>query len=176
MDLSGGFSYDGIAHSFGSQPWDAVGSYGILYQRQKRRVDLALHYDVWAFRRFGSYDEVDGHEGNLLAWRRGDAMLPVYSCFGGLGLYRMPAWLSSKYCGGDIEHVGLHREMRKRGFDRQFLNPSQIVLYGRKAKRFDRALLAIDRVVEAATALCTLVWQLARREFRRSRLSNPSYL
>lgn len=156
MDLTGGFSYDGIAHSFGRQPWDAVGSYGILYQRQKRR-DLALHYDVWAFRRFGSYEEVDGCEGNLLAWRRGDDLLPVYSCFGGLGLYRMPAWLSSRYCGGDIEHVGLHREMRERGYGRQFLNPSQIVLYGRKTKGFDRALVAIDRVVEAATALCMLV-------------------
>jgi hypothetical protein len=45
-----------------------------------------------------------------------------------------------------------------RGYDGQFLNPSQIVLYGRKAKRFDRALLAIDRVVEAATALYMLMW------------------
>ena len=57
MDLAGGFSYDGIAHSFGSQPWDVIGSYGIIYQRRKRRCDHPLHYDVWAFRRFGSYGD-----------------------------------------------------------------------------------------------------------------------
>ena len=158
MDLAGGFSYDGIAHSFGSQPWDVVGSYGIIYRRQKRQPDLALHYDVWAFRRFGSYAEVDGHEGNLFAWRRGEALLPVYSCFGGLAIYRMPAWLSAQYAGGDCEHIGLHREMRDRGYDRQYLNPSQIVLYGRKSRRLDRALLAINRVVEATAALCMLGW------------------
>jgi hypothetical protein len=157
LDLVGGFSYDGIAHSFGSQPWDCVGSYGIIYQRRKLDLNRSLHYDVWAFRRFGSYDELDGTEGNLMSWRRGDALVPVYSCFGGLGLYRMPAWLSAQYYGGDCEHVGLHREMRARGYDRQYLNPSQIVLYGRKAKRFDGALLAVERVAEFAAALCMMV-------------------
>jgi hypothetical protein len=157
MDLVGGFSYDGIAHSFGSQPWDFVGSNGIIYQRRKLDLNRSLHYDVWAFRHFGSYEELDGTEGNLMSWCRGDALVPVYSCFGGLGLYRMPAWLSAEYSGGDCEHVGLHREMRARGFDRQYLNPSQIVLYGRKAKRFDRALLAVERVTEFAAALCMMV-------------------
>jgi hypothetical protein len=158
MDLVGGFSYDGIAHSFGSQPWDAVGSYGIIYHRHRRKLNRPLHYDVWAFRRFGSYEEVDGTEGNLMSWRRGDALLPVYSCFGGLALYRMPAWLSAQYAGGDCEHVALHRQMRARGFDRQYLNPSQIVLYGRKAKRFDRALLLVDQIAQFAAAMCMMVW------------------
>ncbi len=158
MDLIGGFSYDGIAHSFGCQPWDFVGSYGIIYQRQKLDLNRSLHYDVWAFRRHGSYEELDGTEGNLMSWQRGDMLEPVYSCFGGLGLYRMPAWLSARYSGGDCEHVGLHREMRKHGHDRQYFNPSQIVLYGRKMKRFDRALLALDRVAEFAAAICMMVW------------------
>jgi hypothetical protein len=70
----------------------------------------------------------------------------------------MPAWLSAQYCGGDCEHVGLHREMRARGFDRQYLNPSQIVLYGRKQKRFDRALLAVERMTEFAAAICMMAW------------------
>jgi hypothetical protein len=34
-----------------------------------------------------------------------------------------------RYGGDDCEHVVLHRQLRDRGFDRQFLNPSQIVLY-----------------------------------------------
>ncbi len=158
LDLAGGFSYDGVAHSFGSQPWDCVGSYGIIYQRQKLDLNRSLHYDVWAFRRFGSYEELDGTEGNLMSWQRGDALVPVYSCFGGLGLYRMRAWLSAQYSGGDCEHVGLHRQMRARGYDRQYFNPSQIVLYGRKMKRFDRTLMAFDQVAQFAAALCMMVW------------------
>jgi hypothetical protein len=158
MDLVGGFSYEGIAHSFGSQPWDAVGSYGIIYQRRKLDLNRSLHYDVWAFRHFGSYEELDGTEGNLMSWQRGETLVPVYSCFGGLGLYRMPAWLSARYSGGDCEHVGLHRQMRARGYDRQYLNPSQIVLYGRKIKRFDRALLAVERMTELAAAICMMAW------------------
>jgi hypothetical protein len=153
-DLPGGFSYDGVAHSFGSGPWDFVGSYGIIFRRQKLRLHNALHYDVWAFRSFGSYAPLEGSEGNALSWRRGQALLPVYSCFGGLGLYRMEAWLSARYAGGDIEHVALHRGMREAGYDRQFLNPSQIVLYGRKAKRFDAVLLSLDRLAHAAASLC----------------------
>jgi hypothetical protein len=33
------------------------------------------------------------------------------------------------YGGSDQEHVVLHDAMRRQGFDRLFLNPSQIVLY-----------------------------------------------
>jgi len=155
-DLAGGFSYDGIAHSFGSQPWDSVGSYGIIYQRQRMTLNRALHYDVWAYRPYGDYDALECRDGNLLSWQRGEGLVPVYSCFGGLGLYRMPAWLAARYAGGDCEHVALHREMRARGYDRQYLNPNQIVLYGRKVKRFDRTLQFVNRFVQAAAAFCMM--------------------
>ena len=55
-------------------------------------------------------------------------------------------------------HVYLHRR------DTHLEHPPTIddrfggQIWDGKAKRFDRALLAIDRVVEAATALCMLVW------------------
>lgn len=156
MDLPGGFSYEGIAHSFGSGPWDFVGSYGIIYVRQRLRLHKPLHYDVWAYRRFGCYAPLDGKKGNALSWRRGEALLPVYSCFGGLGLYRMPAWLAARYGGGDCEHVALHRSMRAAGYDRQYLNPSQIALYGRKRKRFDGLALSLERMMHAAASLCLL--------------------
>jgi hypothetical protein len=71
---------------------------------------------------------------NYFVWRRGEPLQPVYSCFGGLGVYRMRAFLSSRYAGSDCEHVALHRGMREAGFDRLFLNPSQLVFYGRKVK------------------------------------------
>ena len=41
----------------------------------------------------------------------------------------MKAMKAASYAGGDCEHVVLHRAMRESGFDRLFLNPSQIVLY-----------------------------------------------
>jgi hypothetical protein len=152
-DLPDGWSYDGVAHSFGSSPWDFVGSYGIIYQRQRLIPSKALHYDVWAFRPLGSFQPLESRAGNELAWRRGDPLVPVNSCFGGLGLYRMPAWLAARYQGGDCEHVPLHREMRERGYGRLFLNPSQIALYGRKRKRLDGLILGLDRVFRAV-ALC----------------------
>jgi hypothetical protein len=155
-DLPDGWSYDGVAHSFGSGEWDFVGSYGIIYQRQRLTLSRALHYDVWAFRPLESFQPLDSRAGNALAWRRGESLVPVNSCFGGLGLYRMPAWLAARYRGGDCEHVPLHREMRERGFGRLYLNPSQITLYGRKRKRFDGLVLGLDRFARAV-AMCMSV-------------------
>jgi len=62
----------------------------------------------------------------------------------------MPAWLAARYEGGDCEHVPLHREMRRLGYGRLFLNPSQIALYGRKRKRFDGLILSFDRLLRSA--------------------------
>jgi len=151
-DVTDGWSYEGVAHSFGSTPWDFVGSYGIIFQRHKLTLNKPLHYDVWAFRHKGSYHPLEGVAGNALNWSRGEPLVPVFSCFGGLGLYRMPAWLAGSYGGGDCEHVVLHRRMREAGFGRQYLNPSQIVLYGRKRKRFDRLLQSIEDLTHRAAA------------------------
>jgi hypothetical protein len=146
LDLTGGWLEDGVAHTFGSPGWDFVGSYGVIVQRRRLSPYVPLHYDTWAYRFDGSYDEVSGREGNRMSWRLGDPLQPVYSCFGGMGFYRTEAFLSSSYGGEDCEHVVLHRQMRQRGYDRQFLNPSQLTLYGRKAKRWDPVVIAIDRV------------------------------
>ncbi len=54
---------------------------------------------------------------------------PVWSCFGGLGVYRMECVKAAAYGGDDCEHVVFHRRLRQLGFDRLYLNPSQIVLY-----------------------------------------------
>lgn len=154
-DLANGWSYDGLAHSFGSQPWDFVGAYGVIHRR--RHLSLrALHYDVWAYRKYGDYAAIDGRAGNALSWARGEPLVPVYSCFGGVGLYRMPAWLSARYTGDDCEHVTLHRAMRAAGFGQQFLNPSQLALYGRRERRFDSLLLGLGSVVNATAAAWSL--------------------
>jgi hypothetical protein len=66
-------------------------------------------------------------------------MVPVYSCFGGLGVYRIEAMLTCEYGDSDCEHVCLHRDMRTAGLDRQYLNPSQIAFFGAKANNLVRA-------------------------------------
>lgn len=154
-DLADGWSYDGLAHSFGSQPWDFVGAYGIIHQRHRLSLQ-ALHYDVWAYRSFGDYTPIDGRAGNVLSWTRGEPLVPVYSCFGGVGLYRMPAWLAGRYAGDDCEHVALHRSMRTAGYGRQYLNPSQLALYGHKQRRFDSLLLGLGSFVNAIAGVFTL--------------------
>jgi hypothetical protein len=151
MDMQGGWSEDGIAHTFGCDDWDFVGANGIILQRVHTRFNTWLHYDAWAFRQLGSYEPMPGPVVNNFTWRRGEPLVPVYSCFGGLGVYRMPAFLSPQYAGGDCEHVALHRGMRTAGFDRQFLNPSQLVFFGRKARTLEGVVSLYNSVRSAYT-------------------------
>lgn len=73
--------------------------------------------------------------------------LPVLSCFGGLGIYRMAAIRDLRYRPEPVlaadgshyvhpetgrpeyecEHVSLHRQMRQAGFDRMYINPAMII-------------------------------------------------
>ena len=114
MDLRGGWSNDGIANTFGWDDWDFVGSNGLILQRARWRFNMWLQFDAWAYRRPGSFEPIRCREVNDFAWRRGEPLQSVFSCFGGLGIYRTPAFLAGSYGGGDCEHVRLHRSMRGR--------------------------------------------------------------
>ena len=138
-DVQEGWSYDGVAHTFGHDDWDFVGSYGVIQRGYLAHPPLMLQYDAWAFRREGSYVSIPTKVVNHMLWRRGDPMVPVYSCFGGLGVYRMRAMLTCEYGDSDCEHVCFHRNMRTAGLDRLYLNPSQITFFGRKANNLVRA-------------------------------------
>jgi len=138
MDLDGGWSYEGVANTFGHEGWDFVGAYGII-ERSFLTQTLLLQYDAWAFRSKGSYARIRTKIANHIHFSRGDPMLEVYSCFGGLGVYRMEAMLTCAYDGSDCEHVCFHRAMREAGLNRLYLNPSQITFYGRKPNNLVRA-------------------------------------
>ncbi len=129
-DLPAGFSYDGLANSCGYDDWDVMGANGMLFHSYGGFTRKPVFFDAWAFRGEGDMEARDFDAVNRLVFRRGDQPVRVWSCFGGLAVYRMEGLRSGAHYGGDdCEHVVLHRQLRERGFDRQFINPSQIVLY-----------------------------------------------
>jgi hypothetical protein len=149
MDILEGWSNDGVAHTFGFTDWDFVGSYGIIEKRHLLCSQLQ-QYDAWAFRSYGSYEALKTRTVNNMRIVSEDRLMAVYSCFGGLGIYRMPALLNCQYVGGDCEHVGLHAAMRESGFDRIFLNPNQTTHYSYKYNRLLRLMFRITEPVRRA--------------------------
>lgn len=162
-DLKGGWSTDGIANTFGHDGWDFVGSNGIIFKRMGVDLNVPIQYDAWAFRLDDQLTALPTGAVNAMQWQRGQPLVPVSSCFGGLGVYRMPALLSANYDGWDSEHIPLHQHMRRNGFDKLFLNPSQITVYGRRRRSMDRWMLPFTR------------WLLAlKRQPRSHALLSPS--
>jgi hypothetical protein len=134
LDLVGGWSYQGIADTFGHDNWDAVGSNGLEFRSVPPQSEpICFFYDTWAFQASSACSDQDVASRSLLLTQhkliaRGTPLLPVNSCFGGMGVYRTACLLECEYGGDDCEHVVLHRNMRDRGMGRIFLNPSQITL------------------------------------------------
>lgn len=58
-------------------------------------------------------------------------LMPVYSCFGGLAIYKKSFIQDCKYdsIDNDCEHVAFHECLREINHGRMFMNPSQIVRY-----------------------------------------------
>ena len=50
LDISLGFSYDGLAHTFSHTDWDVVGSNGILVPPFGNPIPNPIFYDAFAFR------------------------------------------------------------------------------------------------------------------------------
>jgi len=153
FDVAGGWSADGIASSFGHDDWDFIGSNGLIYRREGLAFNALRQYDMWALRFDEHFTALPTKHADRYRYRRGEPLVPVTSCFGGLGIYTMPAFASGRYGSTDIEHVVFHRELRQRGFPRLFLNPSQILVYGRRHRFADawlrRAAGALARVTGA---------------------------
>ncbi|MCO6045294.1 hypothetical protein NG895_15390 [Aeoliella sp. ICT_H6.2] len=126
----GGWSFDGIAHTFGTHDWDVVGSYGLRYRSMRQEGKGPFeHFDEQSFQPQDDIgtDLID-FDGELVV-ERGQPLISVKSCFGGLAIYRLACMQAAEYVGAECEHVALHDELRRLGFDRIFLNPSQIALY-----------------------------------------------
>lgn len=126
-DLSGGYSYEGIMNSLGfEEDWTAIGSNGLIY-RGTETIER-LYFDTWALRTLGSWNDVCGEDANRLRLERGEEPEKVFSCFGGLAIYKYPRIQGMRYNASDCDCVTLHKQIINSGGN-IYLNPSQITLY-----------------------------------------------
>jgi len=150
LDILGGFSLDGIASSFGQPGWDFVGANGLVFRRHALAFNHVRQYDTWALRFDADLAPLPTSSAGGIVFGRGEPLVPVTSCFGGVGIYRMEAFRAGRYATDDVEHATFHRELIVRGFPRLRLNPSQIVVYGRRHRVGDRFAEALLAAVAAA--------------------------
>lgn len=143
FDVQGGFSIDGIASSFGWPGWDFVGSNGLICRRDGLRMNALRQYDTWALRFDQALTPLSTATAGGIVYDRGGPLVPVTSCFGGLGIYAMDAYRAGSYAGGDLEHANFHRSLIASGHERLFLNPSQLVIYGRRHRFGDGLATAL---------------------------------
>lgn len=143
LDLSG-FSLQGVANTFGWENWDCVGSNGRKYLSMSRCSNI--YYDTFSHREIGdpafqniNIDTINDIKRSRLAYLQekyrtlniGNSLVQVWSCFGGLAVYRAISLIGCKYeaLQGYAEHVGLHSQMIRLGHNQIFINPSQVVYY-----------------------------------------------
>lgn len=142
VDISGGWSYEGICNTVGHIDWDVVGSNGLLYGLVDEHGNIVhsgdragrVFYDTYAFRRVSHPEPHSSEEINQLVYSRGEPFVKVSSCFGGMAIYKRDAVRDVVYRSeppnkAACEHAYFHFDMAKLGFDKIYINPSQITLY-----------------------------------------------
>jgi hypothetical protein len=158
LDVAGGWSEDGVANSFGQQDWDFIGSNGLIYRREGLHINALRQYDMWALRLDDELAPIPTAQANRHVYHRGEPLVPVTSCFGGMGIYRMEAFRHGRYGADDCEHAIFHRRLIAGGFSRLFLNPSQILVYGRRHRFGDKAFAPLLRTWHAFTGKTEEPW------------------
>ena len=129
MGLAGGWSFDGVAHTFGAVDWDAVGSYGLASNWASADKSTPYVHSDSALRLCHNDGAAERSRLDAVDRLRGMPLMPVESCFGGLAVYRTVCMQHGEYCGDTCEHVGFHKRLCKAGYSRLFLNPNQIAIY-----------------------------------------------
>jgi hypothetical protein len=158
LDVAGGWSEDGVASSFGYRDWDFIGSNGLIFRREGMRINTTRQYDMWALRFDADFSPIPTAHAARYVYARGEPLVPVTCCFGGLGIYRMEAYRHGRYGTTDTEHAGFHRELIRAGFPRLYLNPSQILVYGRRHRFGDPVVAAVRRAWESISGRPATPW------------------
>lgn len=132
LDADLGFSVDGIYNSIG---WfdslnnaGGIGSYS-LFLKHGRDATTFSHYDSFAVRLNDWKPTSEDCDQNnywfiYIHPLIGSEPFHLYSCFGGLSIYKTKAFLSGKYSGElGSEHVQFHKDLHDNGY-KMYLNPS----------------------------------------------------
>ena len=129
LDAWGGWSTHGVMNGIGWHerlPDAGCMASTSLFKHDAYRIgqdSVWCHYDNWAYRCYGWAPRL-GPWFTFWLPPPGHPPLEVNSAFGGLGIYKTAAYLSSEYSGEDCEHVPFHARMKEKGWS-VFLNPSQ---------------------------------------------------
>lgn len=140
LDISG-INIPGIIHSFSLRSeWDVVCANGISYSNSLKK----LYHDSYALVELGK-QAVPQTEVTIFANRRlwsflkpGFPLIPIYSAYGGLSIYRYDAIKGKSYTvikNDDprievrCEHFSLCHAIRQAGYDRIYINPTMTLRY-----------------------------------------------
>ncbi len=139
-------SIDGILDSFGQDlAWDSISANGKKFVFSKCTT---LFHDTYALKEVGEYmpQTEQSIYGNRVKWnclKKGMPLIPVQSGFNGLGIYRYETIKECTYLCEDnndsrvevcCEHVSIHKQMIRLGYDKIFVNPSLLVIYREKMR------------------------------------------
>lgn len=120
------YSVDGIAHSVAMLA-DNPQTVGFAANGLRRDNGRWVQADAWAWRQ-GTWRPKPFSAVKAITPGRDHPTIPVLSAFGGLAIYRTEPLLTTKYVGGDCEHVSVHRLLREQGWELE-MNPAMIVIY-----------------------------------------------
>jgi len=137
-DASGGFSLNGLAHSFGiSNNWDMMSAYG------STGVVLTLgnliYHDYIALCNNISVNSIkDAIKINLI--NKNDELVPVNNAFGGLTIYKMSSIKNVEYIPHDnnyiCEHTIFSNNMKMNGYNNFYINPKLVFLVGKQGDSY----------------------------------------
>lgn len=122
------FRADGIFHSLGLDNWDMMGANGLQETEGK-----LVYYDVFALVEKDYKTYADGEARNTPAVN--SRLHPVFSCFGGIGLYTKQAFIAGERYSVPIfdgrmqsEHCSFALNMNMNNHTNIFVNPNMVAI------------------------------------------------
>ena len=133
-------SADNIVSSFVREDWDAVTAFGYSTSPKLKR----RYHDTYALTEFGDEENPQTEEKIIRNSEKyanldeGKPWVRVFSAFGGLAIYRFESIKGVRYealknndprVQVKCEHYSIYYQMKRRGFDRVYINPAMSLKY-----------------------------------------------
>lgn len=133
-------SADNIVSSFVREDWDAVTAFGYSTSPKLKR----RYHDTYALTEFGDEENPQTEEKIIKNSEKyanlndGNPWVRVFSAFGGLAIYRFESIKGVRYealknndprVQVKCEHYSIYYQMKRRGFDRVYINPAMSLKY-----------------------------------------------